>query len=461
MPKELKISKDSDPNYLATVVKLTNFKPHPNADKLEITTVFGNDIIVAKDVYTTGDNVVYFPVESTIDIKFLSWANLLDKPELNRDQNVKGFFNLKGRVRAVKLRGVHSQGFLFKTTELAKYYEMEASDFNVGDSFDVVGDHTLVSKYIPKTSKSSEVVSDLKKTRLPFWLDVSISLFPKPIRRGLHKWIYNLRNPKPFQDQIVPGQFRFHYKTEHLGKNLHLLIPDDWITVSTKLHGTSAIFANILCKKSLNVSQRVGNLLGFSYPTKEYKFVYSSRSIIKNRRDNKFTDDVWGFWAEKLEKVIPEGYLVYGEIVGFMPTGKCIQKNYDYGMKEKESQFYVYRITKVDENGNLEELSGENICIFCNNLSLKTVPVYYQGIAKNMFPIPVNENWNENFLEKLKETYLDKPCEFCTTNVVREGIVLKINSRDAKPVFKFKSPAFLLKETTDRDKGEVDMEELS
>ena len=92
---------------------------------------------------------------------------------------------------------------------------------------------------------------------------------------------------------------------------------------------------------------------------------------------------------------------------------------------------------------------------------MRTVPVYYDVIAKDMFGFAVDENWHEKFLSRLKEEYLDKPCEYCTTGVVREGIVVKINSREAKPVFKFKSPTFLVKESEARDNGEEDMEEES
>jgi len=61
----------------------------------------------------------------------------------------------------------------------------------------------------------------------------------------------------------------------------------------------------------------------------------------------------------------------------------------------------------------------------------------------------------------LKEKYLDKKCEFCKSGVVNEGVVVKINSKDTKPVFKFKSPLFVLKESAARDNGEAYMEEES
>ena len=37
--------------------------------------------------------------------------------------------------------------FLFKVSELVKYYEIDENTFNLGDTFDTVGDDILVKKY--------------------------------------------------------------------------------------------------------------------------------------------------------------------------------------------------------------------------------------------------------------------------------------------------------------------------
>jgi hypothetical protein len=82
-------------------------------------------------------------------------------------------------------------------------------------------------------------------------------------------------------------------------------------------------------------------------------------------------------------------------------------------------------------------------------------------LAVDLFDIPLDNNWNDNFLAKLKESYLDSVCTLCTTGVVNEGIVLRIESSEKKTAFKFKSPLFLVKESADRDNNEVDIEEES
>lgn len=458
----LKISEGADPNYLATVVKVPAIKEHPNANKLEIVEIFGNTIVIGKGGYTEGELVVYFPVESAINPEFLSWANLFDKPEKNADQLTKGYFQSKGRVRAVALRGMPSQGFLFPVAKLAEYFGVDAASFKAGETFDIVGTCQLVTKYTKGTPKETNTAT--KKSRVPKWLDATIGIFPRPIRRQCYLFVNSIYNKKEegIKSLLVEGQFKFHYKTEHLGKNVWLVKPEDYITISSKLHGTSAIFANVLCKKTYTFWQTIANYFTQDAPTMEYQFVYSSRSILKNRRDGKFTEDVWGTIAAELEREIPEGFTVYGEIVGYTPTGKTIQKGYDYGCRTGECDLRVYRITENMGEAGIRELEWGEIEEFCIPRGMRTVPMYYTGPAVDLFPdIPLNTDWHANFLSKLKEVYLDITCSECTTGVVNEGIVLRIESSIHKTALKFKSPKFLIKESEERDNDETNIEDES
>ena len=458
----LKITEGADPNYLATVVKVPTIKNHPNADKLELVEVFGNTIIIGKGSYTEGELVVYFPIESAISLKFLSWANLRDNAELNADGKTKGFFGKHGRVKAIGLRGMPSQGFLFKVSELAKYYETTENTFSLGDTFDTVGEDILVKKYVKGNDRGSGE-QNVKKSRVPAWLNSTIGYFPRPIRRSTYLFInawYN-RKAEGIKSQIVDGEFKFHYKTEHLGRNIFLVKPEDFITITTKMHGTSAIYSNIICKKSFNPFRSILNKFGAKIPSTEYKFVYSSRSVLKNRRDGKFTDDVWGIIASELRDKIPEGYNVYGEIVGYTPGGAMIQKNYDYGVTKGECEFRVYRITQNLPEGKTKELEWYEIEEFCEAYTLLTVPVHYTGLASDLFDIPLDKDWHNTFLSKLKDLYLDNVCPLCTTKAISEGVVVRIESHENKTALKFKSPKFLIQESAARDNNEEDMEEDS
>lgn len=444
---KLNLSPDFDPNYLATVVVCPEPKPHPSADRLEILTIFGNDTVVAKGCYTPGEKLIYFPVESCVANKYLTFASLYTNPALNKDNTKKGYFESKGRVRAIKLRNFASQGFLVPVGDIATCYGVSPDLFKTGEDFDMIGEEVVITKYV-KGDSSRPNAPKLKTPHRNTILDKMILMLPKRIRIPIHKAANKFRERN--EKEIVEGHFKFHRKTEHLGRNIHVIKPDSKITISSKLHGTSAIFGKILCKKK-------GLRHIFNKDAVEYNFVYSSRSVIKNKKHDKFTDDVWGTIAKDIKDRIPDGITLYGEIVGYTPSGKMIQKNYDYKVSPGQCKFYVYRITQ-EINGEVSELPWGDIEDFCMEYELETVPVYFKGYADTLFPhIPHNNQWHDNFLAALKEKYLDKKCELCSTDVINEGIVL----RDAMGAgaFKFKSPKFLLEETAERDAGESNIEE--
>jgi hypothetical protein len=93
-------------NYSATVVRITNLRPHSNADRLICTNIFGNNIIVGKETQI-GDLGLYFPLESQIGLEFAQANDLLRR----KDENGKpagGMFDENRRVRAQTFRGEKS-----------------------------------------------------------------------------------------------------------------------------------------------------------------------------------------------------------------------------------------------------------------------------------------------------------------------------------------------------------------
>lgn len=456
----IKISKDADPNYLAAIIKCPELTDHPNADRLQITNVFGGDVIVAKNMYEAGEKLIFFPVESCISTKFLSWANLLDKPELNADGKTKGFFSPKhGRTKAVKLRGVPSQGFLYKVSKIAEYYGVDESVFVVGKSFDTVGDDVLVKKYIRQESNRGGV--NTPKKRIPKWVENTISVFPLPIRKKLYSGInyFYDKNREGIKSLIVDGHWHFHYKTPSAGRSIYEISPEDDIVISEKLHGANGVYGNILCKKPFNFFRYIFNLMGAKYSEIEHRFVFSSRTVLKNRRDGKYTEDIWGIVANDLANKIPQDVILYGELIGWSSNNSNIQKNYDYSVSRGDVDFRVFRGTKNESNGNTTELGWDDLSCICNNSDIPMVPVHYRGTAKDLFDIPIDENWHSNFLSKLKDIYFKNECDYCVNKVVNEGVVIRNESSPSKPAFKYKNPEFLIKETSARDKEEDNIDE--
>ena len=177
--------------------------------------------------------------------------------------------------------------------------------------------------------------------------------------------------------------------------------------------------------------------------------------------------DVWGVVNEDLKPFLEEGMTIYGEIVGYLPGSSCfIQKGYDYGCEEGKYKFSIYRITTTTPNGSVVEWDMNSIQQWAKQKGLLAVPLYYYGAASQLFKdlnnSPNNEEelseWQNQFLQKMKDTYLEGNDTLCVNKVPNEGIVLRREGviLDSK---KLKSWNFLNMESAQLDLGEVTIED--
>src|SRR6185437_2564248 len=111
------------------------------------------------------------------------------------------------------------------------------------------------------------------------------------------------------------------------------------IVITDKFHGTSAVFSNVLINKQLTWYEKLAKKIGLKIVDKVYDNLYSSRSVLKNQYITKdadlgyYKEDIWSTINSKLKGKIEEGITLYGEIVGYLESGKAIQGGYDYGCK--------------------------------------------------------------------------------------------------------------------------------
>ena len=134
--------------FTVDVMTIDAIEEHDNADALEIAVLGGYRSIVRKDVFSAGDPVVYIPEASIVPVWLLKELNLFNEE--------KGAGMLAGkagnRVKAVKLRGVVSQGLVYRVTPVGpKAVEMKVDDENVRvligeDVKTVLG----IEKYVPE-----------------------------------------------------------------------------------------------------------------------------------------------------------------------------------------------------------------------------------------------------------------------------------------------------------------------
>ena len=441
--------------YCATVVQIGETFPIEGRDRIVKTLVNGLSIVIGKDEFKTGDIAVYCANETCLHELFLHLNSMYEDKELNIDQEKKGYINKHGRIRVVKLGGVPSYGLLIHPSSIATFINEPVEDVtkflesHIGEDFDEINGERFCQVYVPPTKHVQERGS--KADRLKKKLD-------------------------RFK-MLIEGSFRLHYDTSSLAKNMRDINPDDEVYISVKVHGTSAIFANILTNVPTNWFKRMWRkyVRHIDEYDQKYNLVYSSRTVIKNQYINKkqkpggyYSDDVWGYWGKKLDGLIPQDCCIYCEIAGFTPNGSPIQKGYDYGcthVAEEKSKLMVYRATQngkeleicdvIEIGKKLKESLGDCIMEF---------PLLYRGTLSNLYPeIDVRSHWHENVLENLKVEKrfcmeMDEP--LCKTKVPREGFVLRKANDPVSEAWKLKCFAFSQRESKLIDNGEVDIEML-
>ena len=453
-------------NYLAKIVRIENFKPHtdPEVTKLKCCVIDGFNIICGID--SQPGLYVYFPTACCLNPDFLRYANLYRHTELNADPEQSGMFDDNGRVKAIRLRGELSEGFILPAVTLENYI-LSVTNVNIevkeGTEFDCV-EHDgktfwINKKYIPKN------------TRIP----------------GAPGSGRSAKQPKGF-DRILEDQFRFHYDTTLIKKCPNVIKPGDLISITEKVHGTSGISAYVLCKTPRAWNNKACawiaknifrlNLIGDVDHCIEYDYLYASRTVIKNKFFNKnVTDgfygvDVWKYADNLVKPCLQKGMTVYYEIVGFLPNGGYIQKGYDYGcIPPKEGDVYqhgvhfkvmVYRVTLTNASGNVHEFSAREVQQWCKFVGLTPVTEYYYGFASDLYPdLKAEEHWNENFIQMLandKRFHMECDSPTCDNKVPHEGIVIKSENMKSE-AFKLKCFKFLDKEGKALDKGESNIED--
>ncbi len=420
-------------NYSATIVRISNLTKHPNADKLQLTNIFGNVVIVGLDT-KVGDIGVFFPIESQISEEFAKANDLIRR----KDENGKaagGMLEQNRRVRAIKLRGTPSMGLFLPLSSLSWFCPAPV-ELQEGYEFEEMNGIPICCKYIPKTNQTNG--SGKKK-----------------------------EGRKPRESKIIPDQFRFHFDTAQLGKNIHKINPDDLIAITWKMHGTSAIVSNCLVKKKLGVLPGIAKFLGIEVVGSQYEYIYASRRVVKNSffttKQHFYNYDLWSEvgkqnFGDKLHK----GETIYYEICGFLKDGGLIQKGYDYGCEAGTNKIYVYRITQTSVDGSVVELQWNQVKDRSKELGVEYTPEIFYGKANDVtlpeYTLDTKEHWHENYLEMLKRDYVyDQDSKFCLHKVPEEGICVRKEGLGIE-VFKLKAFRFLEHETKQLDENVVDIE---
>ena len=368
-------------------VKVNNIIPHPNADRLEIAVIKGWNCVVRKGDWHVGDLGVYFPIDSVLDPEVEA---AIFPPESKIKLS-------NSRVRTIKLRGAISQGLLVAFSDVVHliprelrcnhpYFRYEGADLTSA---------TKTIKFEPPDN------------------------LPSQDRKG--KTVKHTKSPNPY--------FHKYTDIENFKNYVDLFKDTDFVVILEKIHGTN-FRAGWVPFHATTWWEKCLEFVGFT-PT--WVFVYGSHNVqLQNRfmYGGYYKKNVYSEAVERydLQKRIPKGFVIYGEIYGV-----GIQKGYKYGLEEGPNSVpRELRVFDVKAVSTEKYLDHRDATVFIQSMGLKLPPEIYIGIYPG---------------QQLLKKWVDGPSLVSPSQEIREGIVVKAIAETTcylgRKILKYKSDEFL------------------
>ncbi|QIS05891.1 hypothetical protein F5X71_29490 [Nocardia brasiliensis] len=407
-------------NYAAVITSVKTVVPLPGRDRIVGLPMFGHQAIAQKG-WAPGDLGVFIPAEAALSHEYATANNLYRNADLNEDPTQTGYLEDNRRVKAIKFAG-HRSNALFMPLKSLAFTGIDTSQLREGDTFDHLNTIEICSKY---------------EIRPPRTTSTQGNAAPKPRR-------------------VTERHFPKHIDTANYWRHNHLIAEDAYVWCTQKLHGTSIRVGNTLVARKLSWRERLAGRLGIQVQQTQYDNVYGSRRVIKDANDpdqNHFYDtDIWTVEGARLDGLIPAGYVVYGELVGWTPTGQPIQQGYTYQVPPGTAQLYIYRVTTVNPDGVTVDLSWPQVEEFCAGLGLNTVPLLWAGFAEDL-----DIDWWMN--RRLHDEGHRRAVPLDPGTTVDEGVVVRVDG--LRPtLLKAKASEFFEYESRMLDEGIADLESM-
>lgn len=252
-----------------------------------------------------------------------------------------------------------------------------------------------------------------------------------------------------------------HPDTKQLMRYIEDLPKGALLTLTLKLHGTSARIANAYqpipddLTTELVLRFAESHLPGLHFYIND-EVAGTRRVILSETTGDGFygTHGPWLSVKKYLEGKLLPGECLYGELVGYAGPGMPIQKTggvvFDYGLPDGHCKFYVYNIKMTHPNGWSFDLPWHTIKARVAELNLNYVP---EMVTTFIY------NGDSAALETLALGLVDGPD--LLGNHIREGLCVRAEYEGQVKFYKFKSQDFYGLEDKSKSDGETDIEEIN
>lgn len=375
--------------FACQVVRV-KIEPHPQADQIEIAKVGDYQSIVRKGQFVTGDLAVYIPEQAVIPEWLLKHLGMWD--EAKQKGGLAG--SLGNRVKAIKLRGVLSQGLVLALDADNKVHYPMREDGAVAHPChegEDVAEFLGVVKYEPA---------------LP----------------------YHMRGRIVGVDYEATAKYDF----DNLKKTPTLFDDGEEVVITEKVHGT-LIQIGVVPSKLANeryfggrvvISSKGMGAKGFVLDHTDETNLYAQAATKHGLLEGML--EVFGDAADRQDAPI----FIFGEVFGKTTGGAGVQ---DLTYTDEVLDFRAFDIA-VGNRGAERYLEWDHFSMACDKLNVQTVPMLYRGpYSKSV----VLEHTDGN------TTLSDK-------KQIREGVVVKSavearNQHYGRKIAKSVSEAYLLR----------------
>lgn len=419
-------------SYCGYITRIKELRAHNNANRLQVATLFGNDVIVGLDVQV-GDLGVYFPTDGKLGLEFAKENNLLRISGSNEG----GYLDAEKRhVSSLKLRGEKSDGLFLSINSLSKFTKV--STFKEGDTITKINGILICEKYIPKA---------------------------KEVKQGTPKGDKNKKKLK-----VLYPLFEQHLDTSQLAYNTQAFKEGDILNITLKLHGTSQRTAYTIKKEETRLHSLLRKVGIKLQPKKSWEYISGTRRVTLvtytggfYSTGNQFRKQWHDFFDGKLKK----GEEIYYEVVGYTGADCLIMPECDnkktkdkefikqygdktrftYGCGTGQSDIYVYRMTMTNEEGHVVEYPWHLVKLRCEQIGVKFTPDLEQFTFTTVEDLMIRVNTHVDGVDPIGKTHL------------KEGVIVRIENREKFSAYKMKSWNFKVLEGIIKSDDVLDMEE--
>ncbi|MFQ3543438.1 hypothetical protein Q7A53_05080 [Halobacillus rhizosphaerae] len=413
--------------YQAYITSVKELRKHSNADRLQVATLFGNDVIVGLDV-KVGDLGVYFPTDGKLGLEYAKENNLLRIS----GSNSGGYLDPNKRhITTIKLRGEKSDGLFMPIESLSRF--CKTSSLKEGDSVTVLNGTVICEKYIPKGKEKKDMPNQPKKK---------------------------------VKDKESFPYFEKHLDTAQLAYNTNSFKEGDLCYITLKMHGTSQRTSYAIKKKTSFLNKL---LKRFNINHKDWEHVTGTRNVtLKNFEGGYYGGN--GFrqqWHDFFDNKLQKGESVYYEVVGYTGENQFImpecnnsktkdksfikqfgeKTQYTYGCENGKSDIYVYRMTMTNEDGHTVEYPWHLVKMRCEQMGVKYCPEFDKFEFTTVEDLMTRVKKYEDGADPIGKTH------------IREGIIVRVDNKEKFTAYKHKNFHFKVLESIIKADDVLDMEE--